>query len=158
VSTISDSSPLILLSAAGQIDLMRELFGDIVVPPAVLIEVIAAGGGRAGSEANGLNWIVERSPRRAPELPDALRAGEAQAIALAVEDEPPTLLLLDDLAARRVALGLGIAVTGTAGVVLLAKRRGLINAVRPTLERLREAGLYLAQPLYNGLLAEAGER
>src|SRR5438270_426415 len=66
-------------------------------------------------------------------------------------------ILLDDRAARRTARALGLHVYGSAGVLGLAKERGLIPAVRPVLDRLRAAGLYLSDRIYADILAQAQE-
>lgn len=57
---------------------------------------------------------------------------------------PGTEAIVDDLAARRCAASLGIPVRGTLGLVLMAKRRGIIPAARPIVEQLRQAGMYLS--------------
>jgi predicted nucleic acid-binding protein len=45
---IADSSPFIHLSAIGRVDLLRDLYGQIIMPPAVWQEVVVAGQGRPG--------------------------------------------------------------------------------------------------------------
>ncbi|MBD3244081.1 MAG: DUF3368 domain-containing protein [Chitinivibrionales bacterium] len=83
-----------------------------------------------------------------PPLPDSLRIipdlglGESAAIALALQSASP-LLLLDDSLGRRIAKLHGLRITGTAGVLLKAKKRGIVPAVRPLLEDLVRAGFYL---------------
>jgi predicted nucleic acid-binding protein len=67
------------------------------------------------------------------------------------------LVIIDDLAARRIAAERGIPFTGTAGVVVEAKRAGLIKAVRPMLERLAEIGFRLSPELVEAILHEVGE-
>jgi predicted nucleic acid-binding protein len=75
-------------------------------------------------------------------VPD-LGAGEASTIALAAETAGPKLLLLDDALGRRIASLHGPPVTGTAGVLLRAKERRLVTAIRPLLEEMIAAGFYL---------------
>ena len=96
---ISDSSPLISLSAIGRLDLLRLLYKRVVVPEAVWQEITAAGKGRAGSsEIRNSEWI-EVCPLSNRALADALESdldsGEAEAIALAVESDTE-LLLIDE--------------------------------------------------------------
>ena len=64
---------------------------------------------------------------------------------------------MDDLAARRCARVLGIKTLGIGGLLILAKKRGLINSVKDRLERLQESGLYLSKPVISLLLSKAGE-
>ena len=73
-----------------------------------------------------------------------LDAGEREAIALAKSLPPPLLLLLDDQAGRNAAKKLGQPVTGLVGLLLLAKRQGLVPAVVPLLEQVRQAGYWLS--------------
>jgi len=66
-------------------------------------------------------------------------------------------VILDDRPARRLAEALGMPVIGTLGVLTTAKRRGLLAAVRPCLDSLNDAGFRISVPLYERILAEAGE-
>jgi predicted nucleic acid-binding protein len=65
--------------------------------------------------------------------------------------------VLDDLAGRRCAEALGIPVTGTVGLVLGARKRGMIPAARPVLEELRDNGMYLSSAVLERALALVGE-
>lgn len=85
-----------------------------------------------------------------------LGPGETEVISLAL-DAPGSEVLLDDLAARRCAAAAGVACRGTVGVVLAAKRRGLIPAAGPVLDELRGAGLFLGSGLIREALALVGE-
>jgi predicted nucleic acid-binding protein len=64
---------------------------------------------------------------------------------------------MDELKGRRLARRLGIPLTGTLGVLLLAKEKGLLPALAPVLDQLQECGLYLSPPLVAEALALAGE-
>lgn len=68
-----------------------------------------------------------------------------------------TEVIIDDLAGRRCAEALGIPVRGTLGIVLTAKKRGLIPSARPILEQLRLSGMYLSEKVINQALALVGE-
>jgi predicted nucleic acid-binding protein len=68
-----------------------------------------------------------------------------------------SLLILDDLPARRHALGLGLAIIGTAGVLVMAKRANLIPSVREALDALRRGGFRLRQDVHDEILIDAGE-
>jgi predicted nucleic acid-binding protein len=65
--------------------------------------------------------------------------------------------LVDDLAARRCARVFGIKTLGTGGLLVLAKRRGVIESVRDRVDMLRSAGLYLSDSVVQLLISEAGE-
>ena len=83
-------------------------------------------------------------------------AGEASAIALALEI-PGCTLILDDYKARRLAEQLAVQLTGTFGVLLRAKRRGLVPAVRPLLERIRQTNFRFSAALEMEVLKQAEE-
>lgn len=146
---IADASPLIGLDRAGHLDLLPGLFRDLEAPPAVVAEF-----GRRP------DWLREVYVQRPSEvlLLRALTfgAGESEALAVALE-HPGSTVLLDEKRARRFAADRGIAVIGTAGVVLRARQRGLISAVRPVLDDLLATGFHLSDALYRGTLNRAGE-
>jgi predicted nucleic acid-binding protein len=161
VTAVGDSSPLILFAGIGRFELLREVFGEIVVPPAVWDEVVVYGAGRPGmAEVQSASWVrlqVAHDVELVRMLYAEVGAGEAQAIALAARLDEPATLLLDDWKGRRLARRLGLTVVGSAGALGLAKDRSLISAVAPLLEDLRSAGLYLSDGAAREFLTEMGE-
>jgi predicted nucleic acid-binding protein len=154
-----NASPLILLTKAGRLDLLRLGVAEVIVPDVVVAEVGAKGPGdpTARAVADAV-WIVVRS---APPMPDPVRAcgldpGESAVLALALGD-PDCEVVLDDRAGRLCAGRLGIACLGTLGLILFAKRLGSIPAARPVVERLRQAGLYLDDDFVEDVLVRIGE-
>ena len=154
-----DASPLILLTKAGHLDLLRAGGMDVVVPDVVVAEVGAKGAhdptARAIEQAGWLAVVP------APEMPEPVRGcnldpGESAVLALALGD-PASEVVLDDLAGRRCAARLGIRCLGTLGVVLVAKRLGTIPVARPVIERLRLVGLYVDDELVEDVLKRVGE-
>jgi predicted nucleic acid-binding protein len=85
-----------------------------------------------------------------------LGAGESAVIAHALA-HPGVEAILDDLAARRCAAALDIPVRGTLGIVLVAKKRRLINSARDTLDELVRSGMYLSERLILASLKSVGE-
>ena len=84
-------------------------------------------------------------------------AGEAEAIALA-QTTPDCIILLDDSRARKIAERLNIKQIGTIGLLLRAKRSGLIEKIRPHIDALVENGIYIRQELVDAVLDDAGEQ
>ena len=157
---LSDASPLIALAAAGVFDLLRVLFGAVTVTSTVRREVLA-GQGRPGDrelrEAIRAGWVRVRRVRPPdPPLPD-LGEGEATTLAAAAPLGARCLVIIDDPLARRRARALGLSIVGTAGVLLIAKRRRLIPAVRPLLEALMNRDFRLSAQVVATVLEEAGE-
>lgn len=85
-----------------------------------------------------------------------LGPGEREAISLAIEVKAGAILLDDD-SARKLAIQLGLRVIGTAGVLVLAKERELIPAVRPCLDALIENRFFLTRAIYDLILKRVGE-
>ena len=157
---LSDASPLIALAAAGVFDLLRALFGSVTVTATVRREVLA-GKGRPGDrelrEAIRAGWVrVQRARPPDPQLAD-LDEGEATTLAAAAPLGARCLVLIDDPLARRRARALGLSIVGTAGVLLIAKKRRLIPAVRPLLEALMNRDFRLSAQVVAAVLEEAGE-
>ena len=82
--------------------------------------------------------------------------GEAASIILAVEEDAG-LIILDDKDARKIAEKLGLKIMGTAGILLLAKKKGIIEEIKPILEEMRTSGFYLSDSIIKIVLREAGE-
>jgi predicted nucleic acid-binding protein len=154
-----NASPLIFLSQAGLLDMLRLEAAEIVVPQSVAQEIQRKGPDDITVQAiESASWltVIEVLP-----IPDTIRAwdlGEGESAVLAWGHvNPGTVIIIDDLPARRCAAAHGIPVRGTLGLVLLAKKRGLIPEARPVLENLRQSGMYLADRILNQALALVDE-
>ena len=145
---VTNSTCLIALGRINTLDLLPKVFAAILAPPAVSTEFGIA-----------LDWLRVQAPSDdalVKALATQLHAGEAEAIALAMELGDATIIL-DDKKARRIASDLGLRVTGTLGVLVRAKRQGVVPAVKPLLDRLETAGFYTNEPLREKALALARE-
>ena len=134
---VSDSSPLIALSAVDRLDLLQILFDTVIIPVSVRDEVM----GMAAKITVELPSFIHVEPVAA-ELPVRflklnLHAGESEAIALALERGIKGIIL-DDKQAREIADELGLKVIGTLGLLILAKRKGLLSEVRPVIVKIIE--------------------
>jgi predicted nucleic acid-binding protein len=156
---ISNTSPLQYLHQLGQLELLRRLSERVIVPPAVVEELAA--GKAAGFDVpvvSGLDWIMVRSPlgASAERLVADLGRGETQVLMLALES-PRSVAVLDDAMARRVAITLGIKVTGTLGLLLDSKAAGFVPSVKLFLDRLEELGFWVSRRARILVLRRAGE-
>ncbi len=162
MKVVANSSVLIALAAIGRLSLLARRFPDgIVIPQAVWREVVENGEGKPGAQAvSEAEWIERRAVRDRDLvvlLLESLDEGEAEAIALSREIGTP-LVLLDEKDARRVARRLGLRVLGTVGLLIWAKREGLIIHLKEELDRLRrEGGFRLSQEVYEEALREVHE-
>ncbi len=145
---VTNSTRLIAPERIGHLELLPQLFATMFAPPAVHEEF-----------GSPVEWLTVTAPKNAALLA-ALRTqiddGEAQAITVAME-LGDVLVILDDKKARRIARPMGLKVIGTVGVLLSAKRQGIIGTVRPVLAALRDAGFHMTPTLFEEALRIAGE-
>ncbi len=156
---ISNTSPLFYLHRLRHLDLLQKLYRQVVVPEAVVDELKAGRDqGEDAPDVTDYDWIEVRAVRTPTlvQLITDLGTGEAQVLALALE-EPDCLVILDDRLAREVARLQNLRVTGTAGVILKAKQEGYIPAVRPLLDRLLQLDFRLSDPVKADILKLAQE-
>ena len=158
---LADASPLISLARIGGLLWLRKLYKTISITGQVRDEAAGARelpGAVAIAAAVKQGWIrVLRQEWNEPSLP-LLDTGEASTLRAAVGLGPGTLVLLDDLPARREAQRRGIAMIGTAGIIVEARQAGLTPAVKPVFVRLAEEGFHLGDDLVQAILAELGEK
>jgi predicted nucleic acid-binding protein len=155
---ITNNTPLVALWTLGHLPLLHDLFGEVWVPEAVCAEFMAVEPALRQETLASSPWIrciTLQNPHRVAVF-IGLDQGEAEVLALA-EAYPPRLVIMDELRGRRYAQRLGLPLTGTLGVLLLAKERGLIPALAPLVETLVAKGLYLAPDLVTRVLTLAGE-
>jgi uncharacterized protein len=160
---ISDTSCLSTFTRIGKLDLLRELYQEVVIPKEVLRELQALNVfGVDVSIFSNLPWLKVRDPvpnSLLSELLDnrGIDPGEAYAIALALELRADWLIL-DDLNARQMAQALKLNITGLGGVLLQAKDMGIIPAVKPLLDQcVYEANFRLSDAVFQKILHLAGE-
>ena len=155
---IADAGPLIALARLHQIGLLPQLFGRVLVTNIVFEECA----GRAYFPESAL--IQEAVSKKQLELcasPDfsefsqKLNAGEASAIAVAIDFGCG--VLMDDKAGRIMAMNAGVPVIGTVGVLVLAKRNGLVPLAKPLLEKLAASGYFLGTEIIAAALIASGE-
>lgn len=150
---VSDTSPLTALLTVNGSEILPQLFAEVIVPRAVWEEL-------RRSHDDLPDWLKMREVSDAEEamrLAGLVDQGEAEAIELAKELHADRLLI-DERKGRRLAADEGVPVIGLLGVVLLAKRRGLVPSARVLMTALRtEAGVYLSDDLVERALSSVGE-
>ena len=158
---VADAGPLIALSRIDALDLLRGLFGQVLVTEEVRDEALPAADypGKAGiAQAFEAGWLVCPGPFETSWQPinPGLDPGERSAIGAAVQ-MPGCLLIIDDRAGRAEAKSHDVAIIGTAAVIGLAKLQVLIPAARPVLERLQPAGYFIHTRIVETVLKDVGE-
>lgn len=144
---VLDSTCLIGLDQVGRLELLPNLFDPVVIPLEVEREASISA-----------PWLRIEAPSNI-DLVTALKAmvddGEAEAIALAAEKQ--WRIVLDDRQARDLALRMGLKVIGTVGILVRAKRSGLLPWIKPVLNELTEKGFRLSEALKREALLLVGE-
>lgn len=154
---VADTSALLALASCDALPLLDALFGEVRVPPAVFRECTVPGKPQADRLRDYLRirvmtvdlapWVIAAS---------GLGRGELEAMAL-YKQLRADRLLLDDRRARRVASFNAIEIIGSVGVLVLAKANGLIPAVRPRLDAIQAAGIFIGKALVEEALRLAEE-
>ena len=157
---VSNTSPILNLALIDRLSLMQEQFTTVTIPRGVLGEL------RVGENSPGSKKILDALDSKwlqVEEVQDSailriikreLDAGEAEAIALVLENRAEWVLL-DETEARRIAKDLGLKVTGVLGILLRACCQKRIPSLRTEMERLREkAGFYISDHLFEDLLKQ----
>jgi len=159
--TVINTSPAIHLQAVlpGGLGLLTRLVGDVIMPHEVMQE-LAAGIARDDTlrHAQSTPGLIIRQTTvlLAAWLKTEMYLGEPAVIQTAV-DEGVGTVILDDLKARRIARRLGLAVTGTLGVLLLAKASGHLPSVSDAIQKLQQRGMWLDEKVIAAALQTAGE-
>jgi hypothetical protein len=160
VIVVSDSTALIGLSKIGKIDLLKEIFSRVHIPEEVFKEVTEAGKNRPGSDAiRNAEWVETKTVQDRTQvnlLMASLDKGEAEVLALSKELRAD-LILLDEEKARKSAVIAGFEVMGLLGVLVIARNLGLIEAIKPLIEELKNKRFRISDRVIAEALLKAGE-
>jgi predicted nucleic acid-binding protein len=157
MTVVSNTTPLIALAGIGQLDTLRVLYGQIRIPPEVFAEYQAGLQVPPGFPSlDSVAWIVVQSAPMPSLVPTSLDPGEAAAISLALAIQAE-LVLIDEQDGRAAARQLGLAVSGSLGALIDAKKRGHLPLIRPYVDQMIAQGRYISPRLRRRVLALAGE-
>ncbi|HPY41179.1 MAG TPA: DUF3368 domain-containing protein [Thiolinea sp.] len=166
---IADASPLIALARLQHLHLLKALFREILITDIVQHEILQGGAFSDSAEleqaikAGWLQVVRFEMPAITDDFNasvEGLDAGEASSIRWAAhlkQQQQAVLLVMDEAKGRAVARRLSLHLIGSAGVLALAKRSGLILSVQPLLEQLQKSGYFLSDAVINAALKMAGE-
>lgn len=158
---IADTTPLRHLIAIGRGDILRKIYGEIVVPTAVWRELHADSTPTLVLQfvTQASEWLRVIEPSVVDPVPDFdfIDPGEREAIQLAIELSAD-LLLIDDRDGRETALRFQMPVTGTLGVLERADILGLISDFPQVIAELEASGFYLSARLRNAVLERSRAR
>lgn len=136
---VSDTSCFIVLSNIHQLDLLQNLYGEVITTPEVYKEF-------GETLPDWVRIIPAENLSEQKTLSHILDLGEASAISLALEI-PGCTIILDDIKARTYAAKIGLKVTGTLGVLIKAKHAGIIKSIKPIISAIRATDFYISDEL-----------
>jgi predicted nucleic acid-binding protein len=157
---VVNTTPLIALSHIGQLDILKKMYGEILIPNAVYNELSAKPDSICKIEVdNSKDWIrVEEIKNQMAKsmYKTQLHEGEVEVMILAQEVNAD-LVIIDDANAKKHAKYLKLPVTGTLGVLIKAKQNGYVDKLKPMLQMMIENGIYISQDLVKLCLKQVGE-
>jgi predicted nucleic acid-binding protein len=159
LDVICDTSPIQYLYQLEQLHIIPKLANQVFIPSAVVEEIkIGHSLGVNLPKLEELEWVTVRRPISELALPlvSNLGPGETEVLMLALEMRE-AVAVLDDALAREMAETLDLRLTGTLGLLLDAKKAGLVPALRPLLDKLQSLRFRLAPRTYSAVLALSGE-
>ncbi len=155
---ISNTTPILSLLKINKLNILKELYGEIIVPNAVFLEIEEGKNKPYYTDLKSISWINILSIQDSKSLDrfEDLDAGEAEVIILANEINAD-LIIIDEILGRKHANILGLRLTGTLGILLKAKEEGHINSLKYLLDKLQEKGTWLNPKLIKSVLKLAKE-
>ncbi len=158
---ISDTGPLIAFAKTEQLFILEELFEQVIIPKSVYNELRLDDNYK---ESNALNqaitnkWLKVVTPHKKPSklLLNILDLGESEAITIAKEMKVP--LLIDEQKGRKVAQKENLEIIGSIGILLIAKRKGILRNIKNSIKEMQNTGYRFSKNLYNKALSLTNEK
>lgn len=157
---VIDSSPLIGLALVKGLVWLSKLFGQVYLPESVKREVLPgknAPGEQSIAEALAHGWITVWPHSISPQLDIDLDTGETDCINIGLSDPDQFLLIIDERAGRAVAHEKGLHVIGTAAIIGLARKQGLIPSARAVFEVLHRSDFRISATVIKQVLTSVNE-
>ncbi len=155
---ITNTTPILSLLKIDKLNILKEIYGEIIVPNAVYQEIEKGKYKSYYQDLKSIDWIKIKHIKNTDSLSFFvdLDKGEAEVLILAKEQKAD-LVILDEIMGRRYAKRLGLKLTGTLGILLKAKEKGIINSLRELLTELTEKGTWLNPKLIKKVISLANE-
>lgn len=156
---ISNTTPILSLLKINKLEILKELYGQVIIPNAVYQEIEEGRHKEYYKDLTKIDWLIikrikdESSRDYFVDLDD----GEAEVLILAKELNAD-LVILDEILGRRYAKVLKYKLTGTLGVLLKSKEKGIIKSLKLLLTELTEKGTWLNPKLIKEVLKIANEK
>ena len=159
---VCDTNIIIDFAKILSLDLLKNIFKEVMIPVEVKEELLA--GERGGTEEDDIRRAIDewakvenvKNMLAVESLRSHIGNGEAASIILYKETKAD-FLAINDLKARGIAHAMGVKIIGSLGILRLAKDKGLLKEIKPSLDELRKIGAYISDELYRRILIDAGE-
>ncbi|MCM1494481.1 MAG: DUF3368 domain-containing protein [Bacteroides sp.] len=157
---IVNTTPLIALCHVGQLDLLKKIYGEILIPQAVYRELSEKKESICKKQVdNSLDWIhVEKIENQLAKsmFKTQLHDGEVEVMILAKEKHAD-IIIMDDANAKKHAKYLKLPVTGTLGVLIKARKQGYISELKPVIQEMIDKNIYISENLMRFCLEQVDE-
>ncbi len=157
---VINTGPILALTAAlGDLQILNYLYEEVHVPAEVCQEILAGGKtGFAVQQFIDAVWLTKWENRQ--EIPSFLEnildQGEAAVIQLALSEKIATVCI-DEAVGRRIARLNSLSLTGSIGILLRAKREGILPNITSSLTKMQKNGIWLSDRVINFAIQKAGE-
>ena len=157
---IVNTTPLVALCHVGQLDILKKVYGEIMIPQAVYRELSEKKESKCKKQVDAsLDWIhVEKIENQMAKsmFKTQLHDGEVEVMILAKEKNAD-IVIIDDANAKKHAKYLKLPVTGTLGVLIKAKRQGYISELKPIIQGMIDKYIYISEKLMRLCLEQVNE-
>ncbi|MXY99683.1 DUF3368 domain-containing protein [Candidatus Poribacteria bacterium] len=155
---ISNNSPLVALWRLDLLSLLRDLYTEVWIPQEVKREFLRIEKISRQEALNNAAWIktIDLTDSESIPISNRLDPGEASVLALGKKYDA-RFVIIDEKKARQEARKMGLSLKGTVGVLLDAKKNGLIDEIKPLLIALKRNGMHLNESIIFEALQQAGE-
>ena len=154
---VSNTTPIISLSSIGKINILRELFNEIIISKAVYDEIKAKKSyGYDEADSNFIKIQSIKGKIYSELLLNQLDLGEAETIILAKEINAD-YVLIDENIGYKIAKNSNLEVIRTLSILLKAKEKGIISEIKPLLDEMIAKGRWYSKSVYNNFLKRIKE-
>ena len=156
---VVNTTPIIALAKCHELDVLRRMYGKIVIPQAVYDEICVRDDIVSRIVNDSRTWISVKKIQDAKDKAlyrTRLHDGEVEVMILAQEINAD-IVIIDDLSARSTAEYLKLPLTGTLGVLIKAKQQGIIDEVMPIIDKMQNENIYFSDRLLDLVRRKTGE-
>ncbi len=157
MKVVSNTTPIISLSSVGRLEILKDLYHEIILPEAVYEEIKSKEEyGYQEVEADFIKVRSVQGKKYRNLMLNQLDAGEAETILLATEINAD-IVIIDESIGYKIAKNAGLNVVRTLSILLKAKKIGILSEIKPVLDEMISKGRWYSEKVYKTILRKAGE-